>query len=320
MTLIKKVNQFVFFKFGDIQLLDIMNFLGGATSLDFFLKTYKTKDTKGFFPYEWFDCPEKKNNKELPPYDSFFSVLRNSNPLEKDYNDFQNLVNSDLTTEQAVVKLRMDRIPPFGVEKYLYLQSVWKNINMQYFSDFLKWYNNKDVVPTLEAMQKMIEFYHNKGIDMLKLGCTLPKLANICLHKSTDSNFYPFTESDKDWLEKMREVMVGGPSIVCTRKAVVNETFIRKSSNLCKSIVGIDASQLYPYSMCQPMPTGLYTRWEYDSGNKRFTARQNKSRSSENMVLSCFQQSRPDCKIESNVTTGRQKKVDCFSVDGTCYQ
>ena len=77
-----------------------------------------------------------------------FCVLRNSNPLEKDYNDFQNLVNSGLTTEQAVVKLRMDRLPPTGAENYSYLQSVWENNNMQYFSDFLKWYNNKDVVPT----------------------------------------------------------------------------------------------------------------------------------------------------------------------------
>ena len=42
-TVIKKANQFVSFKFGDIQLLDIMNFLGGATSLDSFLKAYKTK-------------------------------------------------------------------------------------------------------------------------------------------------------------------------------------------------------------------------------------------------------------------------------------
>ena len=318
-TVIKKANQFVSFKFGDIQLLDIVNFLGGATSLDSFLKAYKTKETKGFFPYEWFDCPEKMNNKELPPYDSFFSILRNSNPLEKDYNDFQNLVNSGLTTEQAVAKLRMDRIPPTGAENYSYLQSVWESNNMQNFSDFLKWYNNKDVVPTLEAMQKMIEFYHNKGIDMLKLGCTLPNLAKICLHKSTDSKFYPFTESDKDLLEKIREDMVGGPSIVFTRKAVVDETFIRKSSNLCKSIVGIDASQLYPYSMCQPIKTGLYTRWEYDSDTNRFTARQNKSRSFENMVLSYFQQSHPDCKIECNVTTGRQKKIDCFSVDGICY-
>ena len=66
------------------------------------------------------------NNKELPPYDSFISVLGNSNPLKKDYNDFQNLVNSGLTTGQAVIKLRMDRTPPTGAENYLYLQSVWE--------------------------------------------------------------------------------------------------------------------------------------------------------------------------------------------------
>ena len=47
-TVTKKANQFVSFKFGDIQLLDIMNFLGGSTSLDSFLKTYKTKKTQGF--------------------------------------------------------------------------------------------------------------------------------------------------------------------------------------------------------------------------------------------------------------------------------
>ena len=103
----------------------------------------------------------------------------------------------------------------------------------------------------------MIAFYHDKNIDMLKLGCTLTNLADICLRKSTDAKFYPFTEGDEDLLEKIREDVVGGPSIVFTRKAIVDDTFIRKSTNLCKSAVGIDASQLYPYSMCQPMPTGL---------------------------------------------------------------
>ena len=92
---------------------------------------------------------------------------------------------------------------------------------------------------------------------MLKLACTLPNMANICLHKSTDAKFYPFTERDKDLLEKIPEDIDGGPSIVCTRKAVVNETFIPKSTNLCKSLIGIDGSQLKPYPMCQPMPTGL---------------------------------------------------------------
>ena len=104
---------------------------------------------------------------------------------------------------------------------------------------------------------------------MLKLGCTLPNLANICLQKSADSKFYPFSESDKDFLEKIREDMKGGPSIVFTRKAVVDKIFVRKSTNWCKSIVGIDASQLFPYSMCQPMPSGLYTRWNYDSESQK---------------------------------------------------
>ena len=36
------------------------------------------------------------------------------------------------------------------------------------------------------------------------------------------------------------------------------------------------------------------------------------------MVLSFFQRTRPDCKIESCYTAGRQKKIDRFSVDGFC--
>ena len=112
--------------------------------------------------------------------------------------------------------------------------------------------------------------------------------------------------------------MTGGPSIVFTRKAVVDETFIRSSRNICKAIVGIDASQLYPYSMCQPMPTGLYTRWEFDQETQKFKARQNKSRSFENQVMSYFQKMHPECKIESFATTGEQKKIDCYAVDGYC--
>ena len=41
------------------------------------------------------------------------------------------------------------------------------------FQDFLRWYNNKNVVNTLEVNTKMLTFYHTKQIDMLKLGYTL---------------------------------------------------------------------------------------------------------------------------------------------------
>ena len=36
------------------------------------------------------------------------------------------------------------------------------------------------------------------------------------------------------------------------------------------------------------------------------------------MVISYFQRTRPECKTETFFTTGRQKKIDCFSVDGFC--
>ena len=73
--MIKKTNQFASFKFGDVQFLEILNFLGGATSVDSYLEAYQTSETKGFFPYERFDCPQKINNSEPPPYDVFFSKL-----------------------------------------------------------------------------------------------------------------------------------------------------------------------------------------------------------------------------------------------------
>ena len=110
-------------------------------------------------------------NEELSPYDSFFSKLRIINPLAKGYNDFEKLTTSGLSTEQAVCKLRLEKIPPAGDKKnYAYLWSIWVSEGMISFTDFLMWYRTKKVVPTLETMQKRIELYQQTGIDLLKLG------------------------------------------------------------------------------------------------------------------------------------------------------
>ena len=76
---------------------------------------------------------------------------------------------------------------------------------MTLLKDILHWYKNKDVVPTQKTMQKRIQFHYNKWIDMLKLGCTLRNLANICLHKSISYKCYPSCESDKDLCEKLEK-------------------------------------------------------------------------------------------------------------------
>ena len=66
------------------------------------------------------------------------------------------------------------------------------------------------------------------------------------------------------------------------------------------------------------MPTGLYTRWEYDTKSNRSNPQQNKFGNIENMVMSYFQRQRSDCKIESFYTTRTQKKTNCFKADSFC--
>ena len=77
--------------------------------------------------------------------------------------------------------------------------------------------------------------------------------------KSTNHRLYPFFEGNKDLSEKIMEDMFYKSSILLTQKAIVDEMKILNSSKVCKKIVGIDASQLYPFSRCQEMLTKLYT-------------------------------------------------------------
>ena len=63
---IRMGNKYIGMKFFGLQFLDILNFLGGATTLDNFFKAYGASEEKGFFPYEWFDSAEKLNVTQLP--------------------------------------------------------------------------------------------------------------------------------------------------------------------------------------------------------------------------------------------------------------
>ena len=89
-----------------LYLLEIIKLMGGAT-LDFFLKAYKASEAKLFFPYEWFDNPGKLDFPELPSYDAFFSKLRNTNLLDKDFKETEKLQKSENDEQQAPRKLQV---------------------------------------------------------------------------------------------------------------------------------------------------------------------------------------------------------------------
>ena len=61
------------------------------------------------------------------------------------------------------------------------------------------------------------------------------QILQISAYTSRHHKLHPFFERDKDLCQEIREDMTGGPSLVFTRKDVVDQAFIRNSSNICKT-------------------------------------------------------------------------------------
>ncbi len=59
-----------------LQFLDIRSYLAPNYSYDSFIKAYKCKLVKGYFPYDWFNDYNKINNTELPPHAAFFNRFK----------------------------------------------------------------------------------------------------------------------------------------------------------------------------------------------------------------------------------------------------
>ena len=94
--------------------------MDGTFTHDSFLKAYKASKTKGLFFYTWFKNPDKLVFPELPPYEAFFNKLRNNNPLDKDFIDYEKLRNSGLDEQQALKKLQIKNVPSSRLDNYNY--------------------------------------------------------------------------------------------------------------------------------------------------------------------------------------------------------
>ena len=52
--------------------------------------------------------------------------MKNSNPLEKQFADYQKLLITGITEEQLLKKFGLKTKPPLGLENYNYLNSIWE--------------------------------------------------------------------------------------------------------------------------------------------------------------------------------------------------
>ena len=142
---------------------------------------------------------------------------------------------------------------------------------MKTFKDWLKYYNNLDVAPGLEALQKMKNFYIEKGIDIMKDAVSIPGVSLHYLLKGAIERKAELYAPSKKAYEMLKEAVVGGPSLVFTRYHEVGKTRIRSHqytiprdgevitgahAKLCQNILGYDANALYLSTMLREMPCG----------------------------------------------------------------
>lgn len=60
----------------NVRFLDIINYLGPGTSHDKWTKAYGCEAEKSWFPYEWFDFPDRLGFPGLPNCPAWCSSLR----------------------------------------------------------------------------------------------------------------------------------------------------------------------------------------------------------------------------------------------------
>ena len=208
---IKRQNTFMCFATKKLKFLDITSYLAPGFSYDKYLKAYGCELQKGHFPYEYMDGIGKLEDRALPPQEAFYSRLKNEGISDDDY---------------------------------ARCQAVWCDNRMKSMRDFLVWYNNRDVVPFLEAIDKQFAFYKQQNIDMFKDGVSVPGI---------------FNQTNSDLHLLVKDNIVGGPAIIFHRYHEKDVTKIR-GEETCRSTVGYDANALYLWALMQDMPTGWYTR------------------------------------------------------------
>ena len=253
-SVIKKGSTYTQIGARRFKFLDISNYLAGGVSYSGFLKAYKIPEAKSCFPYEWFDHPSKLDFPGLPPYQTFYSQLKQRNVLQM--RDKTDQDDEDNNNDQDDKEL--------GMQRYQELQNIWRDHGMTTFRDFLEYYNNLDVGPFVQAVEKMQKFYFDHHIDLFKVAVSVPGIARRWLFKTAHeakTSFGLIQPQDDDLYYIIKQNIVGGPSIILSRDAEVGRTFVRNDpTRPCANIVGYDANALYLDCIDKAMPCGGYVR------------------------------------------------------------
>ena len=101
----------------------MVSYLAPEYSYEKYLKVYDCEPEKGHFPYEYMDDLQMFEDRAQPPQEAFYSRFKNEGISDEDY---------------------------------ALCQVAWCDNGMKTMRHFLVLYNNRDVIPFLQAIDKQL--------------------------------------------------------------------------------------------------------------------------------------------------------------------
>jgi hypothetical protein len=148
-NIIEKGTDFMSLGTQRLVFLDMMHYVPPNMNLASFIKTFHYGDlemAKGWWCYEYIDDYSRLNERGPPPIGAFKSTLKNTEMSQEEYDQFL---------------------------------GWWHTHNFETLGDLLKYYNEMDVGPFLDAINNMFKIFKDLGIDIFKRAISLPGVAQI---------------------------------------------------------------------------------------------------------------------------------------------
>ena len=288
---VKKNNAYFCIQTEDFRFLDITNYLAPGTNYSNFLKAFRVEESKEFFPYDWFCDVNLLDHTSLPPVEKWFSKLKGKNVLDDGNNTIE--------------------------ENYNYVQNIWKEKQFSTFSDYLAFYNNADVIGFVEGVERFLDFYKSKRVDVFKTTQSVPGISRHLLFKCAreqNFNFATFGKRDSDLYYTICDNLVGGPSIIFSRYQEIGHPIRPHSDKKTKNIMGYDANALYLMQLGGNLPIGAGVRY-IKKENGDFQA-QKRERFDSMYNWMDWLQEREGKSIIHRLNNSKEIKIGSFYVDG----
>ena len=107
---------------------------------------------------------QKLHTPHLPPIEAFYSTVKGEHVLESERLSVKHLMANVMSFQDALKSVNASSMPPSKEENYRLLQDLWEKEAMQTLMDLLKYYNNVDLAPFCEVVEKMRVMYPSMGI------------------------------------------------------------------------------------------------------------------------------------------------------------